>query len=195
MGNGSDRTAEIRGRSLIGESSLLGRYDNFPASIHGTARFTYQISTQQLQQAMLHAFYQLNQQKNDLKSVTRASPANCSVGFEFGVADADTFNFLDEEELKKIEDALKQQALRILDVFCAARYIIETAGKSKSLKFDYNMLRFAYQRKNMELFIYHERGIQRIPLEDLAIFLKNQINQELADRKQKTLTLKHLHTL
>jgi len=130
-----------------------------------------------------------------MKTVTKASPSNCVVNFEFGVADADTFNFLDEEELRKLEDTLKQQALPILDVYCATRcHIIEATGKRKSLKFDYNMLRFSFHRKKMELFIYHERGIQRVPLEDLVFFLKNQINRELVEKQQKILALKHIHT-
>ncbi len=140
--------------------------------------------------------HRLSKQTIEMKTLTRASPANCTVSFEFGVADADTFNFLDEEELKRIENTLKQQALPIFDVFCAARYQIPQAdGKRKSLKFDYNMIRFSFYRRSMELFVYHERGIQRIPLEDLVLFLKNQINTELADKQQKTLTQKHLHTL
>ena len=131
-----------------------------------------------------------------MKTLTKASPTNCAVNFEFGVADGDTFNFLDEEELKRLENTLKEQALRILDIFCAARYqITEAHGKRRSLRSDYNMLRFAFYRKNMELFIYHERGIQRLPLEDLALFIKNQFNKELAYRQQKTLTLKRLHML
>jgi len=131
-----------------------------------------------------------------MKALTKASPTNCFVSFEFGVADADTFNFLDEGEIRKLEKTWTQQALPILDFFCAARYhTTEANGKRKSLKFDYNMLRFAFYRKNMELFIYHERGTQRVPLEDHVIFLKNQINKELIDKQQKTLTLKHIHTL
>jgi len=131
-----------------------------------------------------------------MTTLTKASPRNCSVNFEFGVADADTFNFLDEEELKKLENTLKEQALRILDIFCVTRYHIDgTGGKRKSLKFDYNMLRFAFYRKNMELFVYHERGIQRIPLEDFVLFLQDHFNKELANKQQKTLTLRHIHTL
>jgi hypothetical protein len=57
------------------------------------------------------------------------------------------------------------------------------------------LLRFAFQRRTMELFIVHERGTQRIPLEDLAIFLTNRMNNELKERELKTLTLKHMHTL
>lgn len=175
---------------------LLGRYNNFPDSIHGEARFTYPFSTKTLQQAIAHVLHRLNKQTIDMQTLTKASPLNCVVNFEFGLADADTFNFLDDEELERLEHTVRQQALPLLDVYCISRlHILEADGKRKSLKFDYNMLRFSFRRKKMELFVYHERGIQRIPLEDLVLFIKNQINTELADKKQKTLTQKHLHTL
>ena len=127
-----------------------------------------------------------------MQTVTNTSPANCTVNFEFGIADADTFNFLDEEELKKIQKTLKQQqALPVLDIYCVARYhLTEADGKHRPLKFDYGMLRFAFGRKNMELFVYHERGTQRIPLEDLVIFIRDQVNEQLAQKGQQTLTLK-----
>jgi len=145
---------------------------------------------------LLHVLHELNKQTINMKTITKASPTNCVVNFEFGVADADTFNFLDAEELKKLGNILKQQAFQVLDFFCASRYhVTEQDGKRKSLKFDYNMLRFAFFRKNVELFICHERGTQRIPLEDLVLFLKNQINKELTEKQQKTLALEHIHTL
>ena len=127
-----------------------------------------------------------------MQTVTNTSPANCTVNFEFGIADADTFNFLDDEELRKIQKTLKQQqALPVLDVYYVARYhLTEADGKRRPLKFDYGMLRFAFGRKNMELFIYHERGTQRIPLEDMAHFIRNQVNEQLTEKKQQTLTLK-----
>jgi len=177
---------------------LLGRYDNFPTTIHHIARFTYQISTQQLQQAMLHVFHQLNQQTDDLKNVTRASPANCKVDFEFGIADEVTFNFIDKEEYDRIQTSLKQNtnAFRILDFFCATRYhVTDAEGKRKPLKFDCNLLRFSFSRRVMEIFLVHERGIQHIPLEDLVTFLIRQINKELKQRSLKILTTKTLRTL
>lgn len=175
---------------------LLGRYDNFPTNIHGIARFTCPTSTRILQKTITRTLRTLNKQTIELKKLTKASPTNCIVNFEFGVADADTFSFLDEEELKKIEKALEKQAFPILDVFCAARYhILEASEKRKSLKFDYNMLRFTFYGKDMELFVYHERGIQRIPAEDLILFLENQINQQLIEKHQEKLTLKHIHAL
>ena len=152
-----------------------------------------------MQKTILHTIYQLNQETLDLKTLTKSSPANCELNFEFGIAEQDAFNFLDKEEserfFKSLEDELKEQ-LRVLDFFCATRYhTITPDGKRKPLKFDYALLRFAFQRRTMELFIVHERGTQRIPLEDLAIFLTNRIKNELKQRELKTLTLKHMHAL
>jgi len=172
---------------------LLGRYDDFPATIQRFARFTYESPTPTLQTVIVKTLHQLNKQTVDMKTFTPASPPNCFVNFEFGVADTDTFNFLDEEELQKIENTLNQQALPILDIFCATRYHIrDQTEKRKTLKADYNMLRFTFYQKNMELFIHNERGTQRIPLKDLILFLKSQIDQELAERRLETLTLKRI---
>jgi len=129
--------------------------------------------------------------------LTKASPPNCQVNFELGIAEEDTFNFLDKEELDRLEKSLeKGETLRILDFFCATRYHTTTQnGKTKPLKFDYVLLRFTFQRKTLELFVAHERGTQRIPLEDLVTFIINRINEELMQRELKTLIVKRMRTL
>jgi len=129
--------------------------------------------------------------------LTRASPPNCQANFELGIAEEDAFNFLDKEELVRLEKSLEEgQLMRILDFFCATRYHTTTSnGETKPLKFDYALLRFTFQRRTMELFIVHERGTQRIPLEDLVIFLTNRINKELTVKGLKALTVRHMRTL
>lgn len=170
---------------------MLGRYQNFPTNIEGFARYNYPASTQTLQLALTKALYTLNKETIDIAAITEAGPTNCTVNFEFGVGHEDTFNFLDTEELENVEKTLKQQALPVLDIYFVARYNrTRPDGKRRSLKFDYGMLRFAFGRENMELFVYHERGTQRIPLDNLASFLKDQINLQLSAEKKKKLTLK-----
>jgi len=129
--------------------------------------------------------------------LTKASPPNCQVNFELGIAEEDTFNFIDKEELDRLKRNLEEaETLRILDFFCATRYYTTTQnGKTKPLKFDYTLLRFTFQRRTMELFVAHERGTQRIPLEDLVTFIINRINEELIQRGFKTLIVKHMRTL
>jgi len=137
--------------------------------------------------------YRLNQQPIDLASLTAASPPNCCVNFEFGLADSDAFYYLDQEQLKALEKALKVQSLPILDVFFTAKYYIkETKRKSRPLQFDYSILRFAFQNEDIDLLLHYIRGIQRIPRKDLILFLKNQIDQELAQEQHETLIMKSL---
>lgn len=175
---------------------MLGRYQNFPQTIHGVARFTYSASIRQLQQTIFYTLYQLNNETCSLHDITTPSPFKCEVSFEFGVAEESTFNFLDKEELQRLQKSVEEKSLPILDVYCAVRYHkVNESGKRTSLKFDYHMLRFAFYRRIIELFVSHERGTQRIPLEDLVTFLKNRINKELEQKQQKPLTLKHLRAL
>jgi len=118
------------------------------------------------------------------------------VSFELGIAEESAFNFLDKEELQRVCRHVEGRALSTIDVFCAIRYhTINESGKRTPLKFDYHLLRFTFYKKNIELLVSHERGTQRIPLEDLVTFLTNNVNEELATRRQRQLTLKHLRTL
>jgi hypothetical protein len=129
--------------------------------------------------------------------LTRASPPNCKVNFELGLAEEDTFNFLDKEELERLQRSLEEgETSRILDFFCATRYHTTTSnGKVKPLKFDYTLLRFTFQQEIMEMFVAHERGTQRIPIEDLVTFLTDRINRELIQRGLNPLTVLHMRTL
>lgn len=175
---------------------MLGRYENFPQTIHGIARFNFLSSTQQLQQTILKVAEQLNYEKYNIREFAPFLPSNCQVSFEFGMADDMTFNYLDKEELKRFQRRIETKPLRVMDVFSVIRYhTISTKGKRTPLKFDYNMLRFTFSRKTMELLISHERGNRRISLEDFVTFLANKIDEKMKEETQKTLVLNYLHTL
>ncbi|MFB0567709.1 MAG: hypothetical protein ACETVM_03905 [Candidatus Bathyarchaeia archaeon] len=175
---------------------MLGRYENFPQVIHGIARFTFPSSKQQLQKAILEVAHQLNHEVYRVKDFTPFLTSNCRVSFEFGIAEDMTFSYLDKEELERFRKQIETKPLRIIDIFSVIRYrIINTKGKRTPLKFDYNMLRFAFSRKTMELLVSHERGNQRISLEDFITFLTNKINEKLKRETQKALVLKYSHSL
>ena len=157
----------------------------------------FQAEPARMQSVISETLQKLNNETNDLSSLTRASPPNCQVNFEFGIAEEDTFTFLNEEELARLTEALKrQEAMSILDFFCVIRYHQTMQdGKAKSLKSDYVLLRFAFRRRIMELFLVHQRGIQHLPLGDLTIFLINRINSELTQKRIPLLVLKRMRTL
>lgn len=175
---------------------MLGLYENFPQVIHGIARFTFPSSTRQLQRAILEVAHQLNHEVFSVKDFTPFLTSNCQVSFEFGIAEDMSFNYLNKEELERFQKQIENTPLRIIDVFSVIRYhTINAKGKRTPLKFDYNMLRFTFSRKTMELLVSHERGNQRISIEDFITFLTNKINEKLKKEAQKALVLKYLRAL
>jgi len=165
---------------------LLGRYENFPENVHSIALVNYQAPKKSLQQAILSTFHRLNGETFDLGAVTPYLKQNCEVGFEFGVADGFDFDFLDQNELDQCLKSVGETEVEALDFFFVIRYhLIKKDGKKVPLRFDYHVLRFTFQESGLEMRIRHERGTQRVPLDDLTDFLVKQINAELS-RKQLT---------
>ncbi len=70
-----------------------------------------------------------------------------------------------------------------MDFLCVLQYhIVNESGKRSPLKFDYYLLRFAFGKNYMEFLVSHERGPQRVHVEDLIDFLTKHVKSELADR-------------
>jgi len=175
---------------------LLGRYENFPEVIHGVARFAFESPIKKVQQAVLRALQQLNQEVCGLNAIAFHLSPDIEVSFEVGVAEDFEFNYLDKEELDKFQKGIVEKEVAILDFFCVVRYhVVNDRGKRVPLKFDYHLLRFMFQENSMELRICHERGTQRVPLEDLVIFITKRINEEPSKKRQKLLNLEYLRTL
>jgi hypothetical protein len=163
---------------------LLGRYENFPENVHGITLFEYQDSAKEVQKAILCTFHRLNQETFDLGAVTPYLRQKCEVSFEFGVADGAGFNFLDHKELEQCLKSVDETEVETLDFFFTVCYhSVRDDGKRVPLRFDYYVLRFSFQEGGLELRIRHERGTQRVPLDDLADFLVKQINVELSRRQ------------
>lgn len=175
---------------------MLGRYENFPEVIHGVVRFIYESSTRDVQQTILRALHNLNHEVCGLGALTLHLPQECEVSFELGVAEDFDFNFLDEKELYRFQSSIIEKELPTLDFFFVVRYhVVNDDGKRVPLKFDYHMLRFMFQENSIELRICHERGPQRVPLEDLVTLIVERINEELSQRQLKSLNLEYLRVL
>jgi len=174
----------------------LGRYKNFPEVVHGVARFTCESSTREVQQAILSVLHHLNQEVCGLGAVTPHLPQECEVSFEVGAAEEFDFNFLDEKELDRFQRSIVERELPTLDFFFVVRYhVVNDMGRRVPLKFDYHLLRFMFQENSVEMRIRHERGTQRVPLEDLVTFITNRVNEGLSQKRLKPLNLEYLRTL
>jgi len=174
---------------------MLGRYKNFPEVIHGVARFASPFNTQQLQRAILETTHRLNHEVYEMKDFTPFPSSPCKVSFEFGVAEDVAFNYLDKDEFERLRKQIEIKPLHVLDIFAVIRYHKSDGERRRPLKFDYNILRFTFFRKSMELLVSHERGNRRIPIEDFILFLTRKMNERLMKESGKGLVLKHLRTL
>lgn len=174
---------------------LLGCYENFPGVIHGIAQFNHRLSVRKLQQVILHALYCLNQETYSLNTIAPFYSLKCEVSFEFGIADGNVFNYLDKEELDSLQRDIAKRALPTIDFLCVVRYHVTKGGKRVPLRFDYHLVRLMFQRRNVQLQVFHERGTQRVSLEDLITFVTKCIKDELSQKQLKPLSLKYSRTL
>ncbi len=164
----------------------LGFYENFPSQIHWIERFTSSLQSKQLQQELLRIFYEINQKEFSFEEVTNPTIPDCKVIFEFGLADSESFNFIDNEEEEKALDLISKEHLQTIDFFCGIRYYKGKTEKTP-LKFDYYLLRTTYSKGNFEVNVHHERGPRYISPQDLTQLISREINENLTKKVLKKL--------
>lgn len=155
----------------------LGFYENFPANIHRIDRFNSILSSKQLQQKLIQVFFDVNCKEFSFEEVTNPTVPQGRVIFEFGLAESEGFNYIDEEELKNTINFLAKQRLGSMDFFCSVRYYKGSGEKKTPLKFDYFMLRTIFSKDIFEVQVYHERGPRYISPEELTAFVFAKVNE------------------
>jgi hypothetical protein len=156
---------------------MLGFYEGFPAVAHKTIRFATFSMNRSLQQRLTETLRALNTQMLSLEKVTDPSIPQCSVNFEFGIAEADSFNYLDDEETSRILKTISKKPLEVMDFFCALRYHRLLEKRRIPLKFDYYMMRFTFGKGLMEARAFHERGPRYTSPEDMISFIVDKVNE------------------
>jgi hypothetical protein len=124
-----------------------------------------------------------------LEDVADPSVPQCTAIFEFGIAEANSFTYLDATEVDKVLKTINKKPLQVVDVYCAVRYYKWQNGKKAPLKFDYYMVRFLFNKKLLEILVFHERGPRYIAPNDIVNFMTNKINEEFSKKVIKPLTL------
>jgi len=157
---------------------MLGLYENFPQTIHLSETYASSLSKQKTQVKLTEVFQALNHKTFSFEETGNPTMPNCSVIFEFGIADAGNFNFLSETETKKLQSAVAERPLRLMDWFCVIRYYKNTQPKKTPMKFDYYMLRSSFMEAGLVHFqVFHERGPRYISPENLLIFIVRMVNK------------------
>jgi hypothetical protein len=159
---------------------MLGFYNNFPRSVQKTVRLVTSISGKALQKALVETFYKLNNGTFSLEEVATPSVPQCKVMFEFGVAEGDDFNYLDEEEKSRLLKALGKKLFSTMDFLCVVRYYKLRNETRTPLKFDYYMLRFSFNKKTAQMRVFHEKGLMYVSYKDLPYFIADKINAQFS---------------
>jgi hypothetical protein len=168
---------------------MLGFYENFPVNIHRTDNFTSLLSSKKLQQRLIQVLHKVNRETFSFEEVAYPTVPECTIIFEAGLADAKSFNYVDEEETKRVLTALRKATFQTMDFFCAVRYYKSAGEKKTPLKFDYYLMRFVFSKNSVEIQVFHERGPRYISPEDIVAFLVNEINKTSARKILKRVEL------
>jgi hypothetical protein len=156
---------------------MLGLYESFPSSVHKIMHFATSIADRKLQMRLTETLHTLNAQTVSLDSVTDLSIPDCTVNFEFGIAQADSFDYLDDDETSTLLRTIDKKPLRVMDFLCVARYHSSRGGEKKALRFDYCLIRFTFSKGLVSVRVFHERGPRHTSPEDIANFIVNRINE------------------
>jgi hypothetical protein len=155
---------------------MLGFYTNFPRNVHRLAAFSTSISNRRLQHALAETACKLNGEILQLQEIASPSLHNCTIVFEFGIAEGDDFSFLDNQEKDKLVKTVKKKTFQVMDFLCAIRYYKIEEEKKVPLRFDYYMLRFVFGKNMVGLHVFHEKGPMHVSPEELVEFIINKVN-------------------
>lgn len=164
---------------------MLGFYENFPQNVHKIALFSTLISNKKLQQTLIRTLHKINGETFNLDEVAKPSISQCTAVLEFGIAEADSFNYLDLEETNKLLEDICKKPLQLIDLFCAIRYYKAKGEERNPLKFDYYMLRLIFYKGSIEVQIFHERGPRHMSPEDLINLIIKKVNEYLSKKALK----------
>jgi len=155
---------------------MLGFYINFPKNIHKAETFSTSILSKKLQQTLVETLYRLNGETLSLEEVAAPSIPGCRVIFEVGVAEDNDFNYLDDEERKRLLGALKKKPFQVMDFLFVIRYRRMIEERKRRMRFDYYMLRLLFGESLVEVQVSHEKGIRHTSPDDLVKLVVNRVN-------------------
>jgi hypothetical protein len=155
----------------------LGLYENFPQNIHMVESFNSVLSIKQLQLKLIQAIYDANRREFSFEEIANPTIPEGKVIFEFGLAESEDFNYIDDEELKKALVFFAKERVQTIDFFCAIRNYKGSGEKKRALKFDYYMVRTVFSKDKLEVQVFHERGPRYISPKDLMMFIVDRINE------------------
>jgi len=135
---------------------------------------------------LIQTLQKINKKKFISEDVAIPSLFQCTVIFEFGIAEANNFNYLNNEEKNRVLKVIQKKPFQTMDFLCSIRYYKTQNEKKTPLKFDYYILRFTFNKNTMGMEVFHERGPMHISPEEITSFIAKKINEKFSKKILKT---------
>jgi len=169
----------------------LGIYSSFPAIIHGDAIFTYDVSLKVLQECIVQAISKMNMEKIEttLSIADRSGYFPGETRFELRIAEGSSFRSLNAPVRRRIIEYLRDRGeFSTFDYSLTVRYRIKDDMRH-SLHCDKYLVRYLFFEDQMEIQLFHEKGIRRLNPDEVITMLVKRINDELGKRDEHQLKI------
>ncbi len=162
---------------------MIAFYEHFPElNIHERTDFTFTLSSRKLQERLMEVFLNLNRKTFTFEEIGNPTIPDSTIIFEIGLADGNSFMFVDEDEAEKVMNILRKEAFDVMDFLCVIRYYKNYTSSKKPLRFDYYLTRLNFSKNIVEFLIFHERGPRYLSPQEIVEFLKDKINETSTKR-------------
>ena len=166
-------------RKRLDRSSF--QYAGFPQTIHGRAILTYDVDSTTLQRTLIRILKEFNKLRLDtsISLADREGYFDGEITFKVGVANEQYFCYLDNYQERSVSEFLtKQGTLPILDFLVVARYLLKDQERHP-IRTDSYLVRFITSEFQMEVYLYHEKGIRRLNPDELITMIAKELNRQL----------------
>jgi len=175
----------------------LGIYSSFPAIIHGDAILTYDLNVKVLQECILQAISKMNMEKIEttLSVADRSGYFPGETRFEVRIAEGSGFRSLNSRMKRRIIEYLRSRGeLSTFDYSLTIRYRIKDDMRH-SLHCDKYIVRLLFFEDQMEIQLFHEKGIRRLNPDEVITMLVKKINDELGKRDERQLKIEKMRAV
>jgi len=190
--------AKLKGRRKRRTKHSLGIFTNFPTIVHGIGEAFYNNQLYKIQQATITALKELNNYRESypLSILGKSGIYIGTLGFEIGVADDIFFNYLDDETVQRLCKVLNpRRNYRLLDFLIIVTYHYTQQKKRIALNFDHFHLRLIFNKRRMEARLFHNKGIRRMPIDEMLNRIFDQIRKSMMRSSLGSLTVRRMKTL
>jgi len=175
----------------------LGIYSSFPALIHGNAILTHDVNVASLQECVVQVISRMNLEKVET-ALTVADRSGYFPGesrFEVRIAEGSSFRRLNSRMRRRIVEYLRARGeFSTFDYSLTIRYRIKDDMKH-SLHCDKYLVRHLFFENQMEIQLFHEKGIRRFNPDEIITMLVKRINDELGRKKQSQLKIERMRSV